>query len=104
MRRLGLVFLVAFLAFAIGAPALAQVPANVTGTVVDRATGLSLSGVAISIAGSAQKATTDAQGRFSIALPAGIYVFEARLTGYQTTDTPSVTIQANQPTALTLSL
>ena len=104
MRRSVWAILIVFLALAIGAPALAQVPANVTGTVVDRATGLTLSGVAISIAGSAEKATTDAQGRFSVALPAGIYVFEARLTGYQTTDTASLTIQANQPTALTLSL
>ncbi len=79
--------------------------ANVlTGTVVDRSTGLPISGVSVTAVGKAASATTDANGRFQISLPAGVYVFEARIRGYQTAQTDNVALLANSSSTITLSL
>jgi len=76
----------------------------VTGTVVDRSTGLSLSGVRVSAVGSSSVTTTDAAGKFQLSLPPGVYVFEARVQGYQAAQTDNVALTSNTSTSLTLSL
>lgn len=76
----------------------------VTGTVVDRSTGLSLGDVRIGVVGRTTSAVTDAAGTFQLTLPAGVYVFEARLRGYQTAQTDTVALTTNTRTSLTLSL
>lgn len=76
----------------------------VTGTVVDRSTGLPLGGVSVTVVGKSASAITDANGKFTISLPGGVYAFEARLRGYQTAQTDNVALLANSSSTITLSL
>ena len=85
------------------APATQQT-ARISGTVVDRGTGLPLSNVTVLVTGTQNRTKSDASGQFSFQLPPGNYAFEAQGNGYQTTDTDTIVVLANQPTTITLSL
>ncbi|GAC1543861.1 MAG: hypothetical protein NVS2B17_24210 [Candidatus Velthaea sp.] len=78
--------------------------AVITGTVVDRSTGLPLSGVLITAAGTAFRTTAGADGSFRLALPPGIYTLQAVTTGYNTQQTDSIVLTGTQTTTVTLAL
>lgn len=86
------------------APAFAEPPGQIGGTVHD-ATGGSLTGVAITIEGPAPRATaTDSDGTFTFPeLPPGDYVLSAALTGFQSS-TRTVHVVAGQKTTISLTL
>ena len=86
-----------------GAP-LAGALAPLSGTIVDRSSGLPLAGVAVVVLNRPERATTDAQGRFLLTLPPGVYVLEARLSGYQTTDSDELALVAGTPAGATLAI
>ena len=88
------------------APGSASAPARsvISGTVVDRSTGLPLSGVVVSAVGTQFRATTAANGTFQLALPPGIYTIQGAGNGYNTQQTESITLIGTQSTVVTLAL
>lgn len=78
--------------------------ASVSGTIVDRSTGLPLPGVRVEVVGQGQSVVSDANGAFRFSLAPGVYVFEARVRGYQTAQTDGVALVANGQTSIALSL
>jgi hypothetical protein len=86
------------------APAFAEPPGQIGGTVHD-VTGGSLTGVAITIEGPAPRATaTDSDGTFTFPeLPPGDYVLSAALTGFQSS-TRTLHVVAGQKTTISLTL
>ncbi|GAC1408226.1 MAG: hypothetical protein NVSMB64_16160 [Candidatus Velthaea sp.] len=81
-----------------------QQGSNVTGSVVDRSTGLPLSNAVVTVPGTALRTLTDKQGRFTLTVPPGTYAFQAQFTGYQTAETDTVVVLPNQTTAIALSV
>ena len=77
---------------------------TISGSVADRTTGLPLSGARVGIVGSQLTTVSDGNGAFAFTLPPGVYVFEVRLRGYQTTQTDEVATIAGSKTSITLAL
>jgi len=63
-----------------------------------------VSGATVSVNGSTQTATTDADGKYNITLPAGNYSVKVKATGYNTNSTDLVPVAANTTTALDVIL
>ncbi|GAC1544219.1 MAG: hypothetical protein NVS3B16_11800 [Vulcanimicrobiaceae bacterium] len=77
---------------------------RIAGNTVDRSTGLPLPNVRVSIVGTTTNTVSDGSGAFSFALTPGVYVFEARVGGYQAVQTDSVTVTSGLTTNVTLAL
>ena len=93
------------LALAFAKPAAAQV---IFGKVLDAATGAPVPEVTVSALkpnGRAEaRARTDAQGAFTLQLPAGSFRLEARRVGYQTTTAPAVELVLRETVQLDLRI
>jgi len=86
------------------APQPAAQTARIAGSVVDRSTGLPLANVRVSITGTTTTTLSDGSGAFRFTLTPGVYVFEARIAGYQAVQTDSVAITSGSTTNVTLAL
>lgn len=87
--RIALAVFVLGLARGIEAQEQPQDPVTVTGQVVDATTGTPLGGAAITIDGTALRAFTDAEGRFSFrTVPPGEHVWVIHRLGYATWEQP----------------
>jgi hypothetical protein len=83
--------------------ALAQSQA-ITGVVIDSRTRTPLAHVPVTVEGHSVTATTDEQGRFSLAMPAGDYVLVISVVGYSVArNTVSVTTGSQDPIIIELS-
>lgn len=82
-----------------------QASGTIAGSIKD-VSGAPIAGATVRISGpQTQAATTDAQGNFSIAnLPAGIYAFEARKSGYNTATESSITVLAGSTQTLAVTM
>jgi len=75
--------LTASFALAGSAPAWAQATGSVTGRVTDRSSGRPLEGAEVGVAGTNQRVSTDADGRFTIPrVAAGAHTIRALMIGY----------------------
>lgn len=75
-----------------------------SGTVIDQATGLALSGALVKTTPGSAAARSDANGRFTLGLAPGRYVLEARHTGYQPSITEAIDVRAGSPVTVTIGL
>jgi hypothetical protein len=76
---------------------------EITGVVVDARTGRPLSGVLVSIEGQPISVSTDAEGRFRLAVPPGPYMIALSLVGYARVRQP-VEVSAREAPPLTIQL
>jgi len=86
------------------APETAAQSARIAGSVVDRSTGLPLANVRVSVVGRTLSTLSDGSGAFRFALTPGVYVFEARIVGYQAVQTDPVAVTSASSTNVTLAL
>jgi carboxypeptidase family protein/TonB-dependent receptor-like protein len=92
-----------------GVPAAyAQATASISGVVRDSAGGV-VPGVTVTVkvegSGQSQEATTDGEGRYTIAaLPAGTYTVTASLAGFKTAEAKGVQLAIGQPLNIPLTL
>ena len=90
-RTLSLIFLITCLVgggTAAYADSSETVGVQLGGTVVDKATGLPLSGASVDVIGTSLSTITDQTGNFAFThLPTGQYSIRVLLTGYQPTET-----------------
>jgi iron complex outermembrane receptor protein len=93
-----------FLALVLAAPmALAQSTGTVSGQVIDAETGDPMSGVNVLVVGTQRGTTTNANGRYELALPTGSYTLRASFVGYTAANRP-VTVQAGQTSTVDFEL
>jgi outer membrane receptor for ferrienterochelin and colicin len=78
--------------------------ATVGGTVVDRATGLALSGARVDAVPGDASAVSDSKGRFTLALPPGRYTLHVTRTGYQPAVSDSVIVAVRSTIGVALTL
>jgi iron complex outermembrane receptor protein len=81
----------------------AQPTGTISGQVVDAETGDPMRGVNLLVVGSERGTATNAEGRYTLALPAGSYTLRASFVGYTATSR-SVTVQAGQTSTLDFEL
>ncbi len=91
---------------AVGSPVIgrAEPAAKLSGTVVDKASGLPLPGAKVTVLQTGASVTTDASGRFAFSLLSGRYVLEVGLTGYQTTDSTPIDLPVAGFSGATLAI
>ncbi len=94
-----ILFSVIFLLGAIGINANAQT-GKIVGKVTDKATGETLIGLTVGVEGTIKGASTDIEGRYSLALPVGIYSLTFRYLGYQTKSITGVVVSEGKVTNL----
>ena len=82
----------------------AQSSAAVSGTVIDKATGLALSGARVAALQTKAATVTDMAGHFRLPVAPGQYVLEVTLSGYQTTDSPSIAVGSGEYSGVTLAI
>ena len=107
IRPLGVPLLAAALALLPSTRAHAQQPAlgRVTGTVLDSASGRPLSAVQVSLSGTRYGASSNDEGRFTIAgVPYGTYTVETRRVGYAARRVPNVVVSATSSPEIALRL
>lgn len=95
------------LALGMTAPVAAQTTGTlITGTVLDAASALPISGARLTANGpSGSNVTADRNGKFSITgLTAGFYTLTARADGYQPAQSDQITVLAGQSASVTLTL
>lgn len=73
---------------------------KIAGKVSDKATGETLIGLTVGVQGSTKGASTDIEGRYSLALPAGTYNLTFKYLGYQTKTITGVTVAEGKVTSL----
>ncbi|MBV9272195.1 MAG: TonB-dependent receptor [Candidatus Eremiobacteraeota bacterium] len=78
--------------------------ASISGTVVDRATGLPLSGATITSVPSHVQESSDAAGRFTIAVSPGEYRLQAARSGYQPVISDALRVQTGATVTVNLAM
>jgi len=86
------------------ASASAQVTGRVSGTVTSAEGNLPLTGVRITVRGTAAVTTTNTQGRFTFVLPPGTYRITASAIGYTPAAVDSIPVSSGQTTPLDIQL
>ena len=103
IRRFGLAGLVALAVAVVAAvPGTAQ-ESSISGRVTDGATGESLSGAQVFVVGTARGILTNANGGYTLRLPAGTYTIQAQFLGYDTGE-QTVTVAAGVSQSLDFQL
>lgn len=82
----------------------AALTGTIAGVVKDKASGAAIAGAKVTTLPATVEATTDSQGTYSLAVPAGDYEVEAQATGYDSAKSASTTVAVGQTVTLDLEL
>ena len=76
---------------------------KITGTVVDE-NGETMPGVSVYIKGQPKSITTDIDGKFSLALPAGTYTLVFKFVSYKEIPSSEIIVKLNESAPLSVSM
>ena len=77
---------------------------RISGTVIEKATGQPLTGVAVQVEGTATGNTTDLDGRFSFVVPQGTYTVVVSFVGFSTLKFSGIAVASGKTTLINASM